>query len=1005
MLSNQIHNSSLNRRWLNLYLLTLAVVLLLFILLPAASAQTEAALVRGHFSGGDGSWNPKDFGWFYYDLDEDAGGESLTVDLEGKLAEKDHIVYASSVFSKDFEFEPWGRYEAIAFLGKPYLAGYPESNLTEAASFLEKGELRRVLIDNDDVHTLNYNESLPLLGGYQIVLAGVSDNGKDVSFVLFKNGKPVDASVVGTNETYVFKINDIPVILVHVANAMCGGDCGFAEVDGIFQVSDSPSIRLSDGAKFDNMKLTDISEEGLEFRTDMDLTLNRDTVVPLLDGLVLVVTDAPQLAYYPQGSIIDYGIHEIRGPVYTEDSAFPVYNPKTGEVIGQAKARWDYKNFSGFFYDPEDNLGSEGLVIHNLSGRDIETFDYREEDGVLKRTAGMEYVALTQPAEFGYKPWGNYYVLGFLGQPWFAGYGTNTNKEIGDISTLAQDQIHQLLLDLGEQIKVDAGRSLQLQDGYSLLLLSVSNDKASAQLMKAGEVVESPVLRPNSTYIYKEDVGDINDLPVIAIHVQNVFEGDPERDTQRMVVDGIFQISDRYYLPVDVGKGYGEFDIIASTPDLIAAVNPDTISLDRDSSQSLWYGMDIKVADNDTLRYYLYTNQYVVPKPELTRFNYPRDIPSGSFANFTMTLRAGEIRGVSAAILDPDKRSIYEHDITEQKVGSGENWIFGYRWNASVLRLSDDGSQVLDANQPIPALLYANQSSEPVKVWILFDGSGRIATMMEGEISYYISPFGLSQVNANLSYVDMLQNETARREYIKIEPGKSILQFFDYINGSARLNSTNHTLSGSLESLEPHVTSAPAKQGRYETLLRIENAANVLNIDGVFFNVTAPEVRGVLLGDGTVFAGKEVSVPVAVPRSGEEKRINISYDPAVVEAIGVSGPCDVPSYIDPEDGKVGIVMPANCSSANLTFRALDKMSDQTTDADANDANIITKLQVINVKGFQPDGITNGSITVLPASTVETEKRSAPAFAFIAALGAIALVAFALVAFAWRRREG
>jgi S-layer protein (TIGR01567 family) len=977
-----------------LCLLPLVVVILLFVLSSAASAQTEEAFVRGHFSGGDGTWNPKDFGWFYYDLDEDVGGESLSVDLDGKLAEKNHIIYASKVFSSDFNFKPWGCYETIAFLGKPYLAGYPDCNLTDAASFLEKGELRLVLIDNDDTHTLTTNESLPLLGGYEIVLDGISKSGKEASFVLFKNGKPVDASIVSIGGTYVFKIDDIPVILIHLANALSGGNYGTAEIDGIFQVSDSPAIYLSDGAKIDNMKLTDISKEGLEFRNDVDLDLNRDIVVPLLDGLTLVVTDNSQLVYYPQGAITDYGIHEIRGPVYSDDSAIPVFNYNTGEVVDYAKARWDCSNFSGFFFDPEDNLGGEELIIHNLSGRDIKPYDYSVEK--KKVISGMEYVAPVQPTEFGFKPWGKYYVIGFLGQPWFVGYGPNTKDEIGNISTIAQAQIHQLLLDLGEQITIDAGRSLPLQDGYSLTLLSVSNDKASAQLRKGGVVVESPVLRPNSTYIYKEDVGDINDLPVIAIHVQNVFEGDPERDAQRMVVDGIFQISDRYYTSVDRGNDYGEFTIVASNPNYILMVNPDTISLDRDSSQGIWYGMSIKVADNDTLRYYLYTPQYVVPKPELTRFNYPRNIPSGSYANFTMLVRAGEIRMVSAAILDPNGRSVYEHDITEQKAGSGENWIFGYRWNATVLRLSDDGGQVLDSNLPIPALLFTNQSGEPVKVWILFDASGRITTMMDGDTSYYISPYGLRLVNSNLSYEDMLQNETARREYIKIEPGKSTLQFFDYINGSARLNSTNHTLSGSLESLEPHVVHAPAKQGRYEILLRIENAVNVLNVNGYFFNVTAPEVRGVLLGNSAISAGNEASVasvPVAVPRSGGEKRINISYDPAVVEAVGVSGSCDVPSYIDPEGGRIGIVMPANCSSTNLTFRVLN----QTIDSNAN---VTTKVKVIDVKGFQPEGITNGSITVITANntTGEAPKSSAPAFI-------MALAAFALAAFAWRRREG
>ncbi len=971
-------------------LLALAIVLLLVVLLPATSAQTEVALVRGHFSSGNGSWSPEDFGWFYYDLDEGVGGESLSVDVVGKLAEKNHIIYTSRVFSSDFKFEPWGRYETIAFLGKPYLAGFPESNFTEAASFLEKGELRRVLIDNDEVHTLTYNESLPLMGGYTIALAGISDSGEEVSFVLFKNGKPVDASVVNVGETYVYKIDDIPVILVHLTDAMCGEDCGIAEVDGVFQVSDSPAIHLSEGSRLDNMKLTDISEEGIEFRTDVDLTLNRNTAVPLLDGLVLVVIDTPQLIYYLQGGIFDYGVHEIRGPVYTGNSSLPLFNPVTRATVGQIKARWNSENFSGFYFDPEDQLGNEGLIINNLSGRDIKTYDSRVENGFRVGTSGMQYSSFVQPSEFKFKPWGSYYVVGFLGQLWFAGYGTNTSDEIGHINTMSQRQIDQLLLDLDEVLTVDAGRSLPLRDGYELTLLSVSDNEAFVQLRKNGAMVESAVLKPNSTYIYKSDVGDINDLPVIAVNIQNVFEGDPERDTQRMVVDGVFQISDRNYLPVDPGNDFGEFEIVSSDPRFLFLVNPDVISLDRDSSQSLWYGMNIKVADNDTLRYYLYTPQYVVSKPELTGINYPKDIPSDSEINFTMAVKAGEIRKVSVDILGPDGRTVFSRDITDQRLGSGENWIFAWRWNASERRLSDDGSAVLDASLPIPALLYINQSSEPIKVGILFDKSGKIATMMEDETSYYVSPFGLGLVNSNLSYRDMLQNETARREYIKIEPGRSVLRFFEFINGSSRLNNTNHTITGPIESIEPHVERIPAGQGKYELRLRIENAINALKAEGLFFfNVTAPEVRGVVVGSRTALAGMKISVPLDVPRSGGEKSINISYDPAVVEATGATGPCDVPSYIDSVGGRINVVMPANCSSTNLTFNVLDL---------AKEVNATTKLQVIDVRGFQPEVITNGSITVIPANTVETEKSSAPAFV-------VALAVFALMAFAWRRRTG
>jgi len=429
-------------------------------------------------------------------------------------------------------------------------------------------------------------------------------------------------------------------------------------------------------------------------------------------------------------------------------------------------------------------------------------------------------------------------------------------------------------------------------------------------------------------------------------------------------------------------------------------VNPDVVSLDRDSSQGLWYGMDIRVADNDTLRYYLYNRQYVVPKPELVGINYPRTIPASSEANFTIAVQAAEIQKVSVDILDPEGRTVYGRDLTERGLGSEDNWIFAWNWNATTLRLSDDGGPLLDANQPVPALLYQNTSSEPVKVWILFDQSGKIASMLEGETSYYLSPYGLSLVNSNLSYEDMLANETARREYIKIDPGRSVLKFFDFLNGTSRLNNTNHTITGPLESIEPHAVRVGANQGRYELRLMIENAVNTLRVsDAFYFQVALPEVRGVVLGSSNATSGEAVSVRLDVPRSGGEKRINISYDPAVLEATGASGPCNAPSYIDPEKGRISVVMPVNCSSSNLTFKVLSPREANPT-ANAT-ANATTKLQVVAVRGFQPEGITNGSITVVPESTAEkdagvTEKSSAPSFA-------AALAALALTAFAWRRR--
>ena len=80
-----------------------------FLILSGASAQepVEAAFVRGYFSEGSGVWRADDFGWFYYDMDNAQGGEQLHIDLQGRLAEKNHIVYSTKTWSRQFEYNPW----------------------------------------------------------------------------------------------------------------------------------------------------------------------------------------------------------------------------------------------------------------------------------------------------------------------------------------------------------------------------------------------------------------------------------------------------------------------------------------------------------------------------------------------------------------------------------------------------------------------------------------------------------------------------------------------------------------------------------------------------------------------------------------------------------------------------------------------------------------------------------------------------------------------------------
>ena len=960
-----------------MYMAALAVLSFLLVHPLGALAQepVEAAYVRGHFSEGSGVWRADDFGWFYYDLDKALGGEQLLIDVQGRVADKGHIVYSSKAWSSQFEYEPWGSHRVVAFLGKLYLAGYQDSSFTDDVSSLEKGDLRAVLLDEEKTSTLTTNTTLPLQEGYVLKALEVSEKKGAVNFELQKNGKTVYAAAVSIGDTFVYKVDDIPVILVHLANAMRAGDLGFAEVDAIFQVSDEPSVKLFEGGRLGNMELNDLSEDNIEFQNAKSLTFTRNTVVPLTDDLAIIVLDLPELIYYPSGGFYDYGIHEVRGPTYSASSFMPA---RLGIYNSSSIARWNAQNYSGFYFDPEKGIGDETLVIYRVAGRKVlppskPRIDTANNTAVQE---GFQYTSFIQPKEFEFKPWGNYFVISFLGDQWFAGYDSSLNGQKSSKNLLEHEYLGRILIDMEPRGKILAG-NYSLAEDYEMRIRDVGNDSIFLQLLKGGVLVDSSVVKSNSTYIYKKDLGDVKDMPIIMVHLSNVFRNEMESFA---TIDGIFQISDQYILPVEPGRGMGEMEIVYVQPNVIIMVNHDYINLNRDSTISIGPGMSIRVADNDTLRYYIYNSQYVVPAPKSPLVKIPSNATSSTVANFSMIVPAAEIRQVMVSILDSSNRTVFSRDITSLGQGSGDLWGFAWSWNGTTLQLSDDKSPIMDdSNNRVPALLYLSPSTSPVQVGVVFDPSGRIGGIMDSKSVFYISRSEYKKLNVDMDYDAMLSNDTAHKQYLKIEPGKSILQFQDFVNGKLVSNGTNHTLQGTLEDLEPHTIIVGAKPGRYELRVRVENAVNAIQAaSGDFFNVTPAEMRGISLGSVQVSDKETIFIPLEAPIYGGEKRINISYDSNAVKAVGISGTCNPSWKNDQKAGKVSVLLPAGCSAANLTFAS-------------KKANATTYLNVIGTSGFIPETIVNGSITVLGNGT-GAKKSNAPGS--ILALFAISFVAYA-----------
>lgn len=950
------------------------VVLVLIFVLPSCSLEgepVEAAIVRGHFSDGNGVWRPDDFGWFYYDQDKGQGGEQLKIEMQGRTAEKGHIAYTSQAWSEEYEYEPWGTYQAVAFFGKPYLAGYPESDLAKEETTLRSGELREVIIDAKNTYTLTSNTSLPLINGYALAVQEISKENNVVNFVLLKNEKPVHAALVSIGGTFVYKIGDVPIILVHLAEAMSGGNSGFAEVDGIFQVSDEPVISLLEGGRLDNFELTSLSEDIVEFKNEKSLTLKRNSEVPLAAGLVLRVTDSSDLIYYPEGVIYDYGVHEIRGPEFGGNRVIPA---KFGDYPENLSAKWNSGNYTTFYMDPEKQLGpenefstdykfgSESLVLHKANGRTVLPPGRPE---VVNGTAilnGFQYSTIMRSKAYDFKPWGDYYVIPFLGDIWFAGYDKSDDSSRSTLNLLDHEKIGRVLIDSEVvQGNIFAG-NYSLEEGYEIRIRDVEKDNIFVQLLKNGILQESSVVKSNSTYIYKKDLDDVKDMPIIKIHINSIFSNGSMRFA---TIDGIFQISDQILLPVEPGLGIGKLQIVStSTPYAIIMVNDETINLNRDSTIALAPNMDLRVTDNDTLRYSLYSEKYVVPKPKPPEINLPANATSSVPANFSIFIQAAEISSVTADILDENNRTIWTKDITGEGQGFGEYWMYSWKWNATALHLNDDNSLVLDTSGgPVPALLRLNPSSPAVQVGVKFDPSGRIASILGNDLVYYVSPREYGQINSNLSFDGMLANNTTREQFLRIEPGKSILQFQDIINGRLVPNGINHTLQGTPDALEPHLDPVGAPSGRYEVRLRVENAVNAILASGEFFDVKPSVNRGVILGKSRIYANDIALIPLTAPATDEEKQISISYDTNVVKAESISGKCNPTWQVDPRAGRLSVLLPSGCGAANLTFISKGK------------ANITTDINVIDTSGFEPERITNGSITILASD--KAKKSNAP----------------------------
>jgi S-layer protein (TIGR01567 family) len=285
--------------------------------------QTEVTLDGFSFSG------------LYYDIDENVSSEKFVfrfsdIDSEcskatlgGKPNNDGHrgVEYISIAKPTDFEFEPWGQFMTIRFLGTSYFAAYNdaedlEEDMTcicprsENDNLLADEQVSFILIDSDDEHVVTTDRPLALREGYELSIKNIDPNGERISVELYKDGDVVDLSVISPSDgdadpsegTYKYKTTlgearDIVTIAVHFKGVFSSSETYNAIVDGIFQISDTP-VSFSLKSKHDKMAVRNVDPVAMIITMDnkdepIDITADKEIL--LMDEIYIYTADQDEV--------------------------------------------------------------------------------------------------------------------------------------------------------------------------------------------------------------------------------------------------------------------------------------------------------------------------------------------------------------------------------------------------------------------------------------------------------------------------------------------------------------------------------------------------------------------------------------------------------------------------------------------------------------------------------------------------------------------------------------
>jgi S-layer protein (TIGR01567 family) len=539
------------------------------------------------------TWTPKTYSGFYYDINDDSGTEVLeiTITEDDRTIEEGNIEYQTGVTTKDFECSDFGEFGVISFMAEDYFAAYIDGSdetefVDDEISLIDNGILSKVLINDDKEESYYTGNQIELEEGYAIEISQVDSDGDMALISTLKDGKIVDSEPVDGNDTYVYEcdignIDDVPLIAIHIDNIFSGSEASSVFIDGVFQISDD-YIELDEGDSFGELEITNFGNDEITLSNEDEIELSKDETINLMGKVNLIVADDSVLRFAPMVDHSEDDEYELRGSIYDENDMNQMY--------------WDAYNFIGFCNNIDDISSTESIEIDqsDLDGRDIEE-------------GGLEYKTESYDVDFENSHWGEYKVIGFMTTNYFAGLEEDDATFIDeDIDLMSKGILCEVLIDSDDEESYYSGNSIKLEEGYELCFdqIDEDGDNVLVSLQRNGETIDVEPISDDETYVYKTDIGECDDVPLIAVEIGNIFSG---TETGSVFTEGIFQISEEF-TELDEGDSFGEMEIASINGNSIVLKNEEEITLSEDEVIDLFNGFKFKVADSDDLRFYPFLN-------------------------------------------------------------------------------------------------------------------------------------------------------------------------------------------------------------------------------------------------------------------------------------------------------------------------------------------------------------------------------------------------------------